>query len=225
MKKLNQNGFTPFEVVLLILVLVALGFAGYVVYQRGKNAGPTNQTVVQTKKDTTKPAPITDKKKATYEGQQVSSGQNRFTMVIPNGWSEIIRPMDGNWLLLPGGTKQPVYNKNQSVKITDLPSFGSDSQRVFTVLVHDNIAAPEGSPSEFVLPNNGQPITGTKYSLTYTDTLEGLGGHQKGEKRYEYWFKLKDGNNLVIWYSVYADDLNDQNAFIDEVVRTIVVKN
>ncbi len=37
MKKLNQKGFTGFEIALLVLVLAAIGFAGYTVYQNQKS--------------------------------------------------------------------------------------------------------------------------------------------------------------------------------------------
>lgn len=46
MKKLNQKGFTGFEIALLVLVLAALGFAGYTVWQKNKpdNQSQTSQT-------------------------------------------------------------------------------------------------------------------------------------------------------------------------------------
>lgn len=46
MKKLNQKGFTGFEIALLVLVLAALGFAGYTVWQKNKpdNSPQTSQT-------------------------------------------------------------------------------------------------------------------------------------------------------------------------------------
>ena len=54
MKKLNQNGFSPFETVLLVLVVAALGFAGYVVFQNNK---PAETPVTTSVTETAKPAP------------------------------------------------------------------------------------------------------------------------------------------------------------------------
>jgi hypothetical protein len=46
MKKLNQKGFTGFEIVLLVLVLAALGFAGYTVWQKNKPDNQATTTVL-----------------------------------------------------------------------------------------------------------------------------------------------------------------------------------
>jgi type II secretory pathway pseudopilin PulG len=228
MKKIqSSNGFAAVEIILVLVIVALIGVVGYVVYDANSDANTTSKEV--SKNSAAEPvlsAPAASDQKRSYQSESVVSGKKRFTIEVPKGWGELLRPTDGDQLLSANGTKQPVYDPNGQVKVTDLEFFGSDSQRVLTVLVHDNIADPEGAASEFTLPNNGKPIAGKKYSLTYTDTTDdGLGGHKKGEKRYEYWFKLKDGNNLVVWYSVYAEDLTDQSKLVDEVVRSIVIKN
>lgn len=208
----NQKGFSIVEVIMVILVVGLIAAVGWLVYDRQKSSNQTPNVQV------------TEGTKS-YEGQKVTSGLGRLSVEIPQGWNEVLRPADSDWLLIKG-TKQPMYSAGKQVTVTDLPSYGSDAPLVFAVLIDKNIADPQGTASEFTLPNDSQPIKGTKYSHTYTaDSQDAVVGYKKGEKRYEYWFKLKDGNNLVVWYSVYANDLNDQSSIVDEIVRTITVKN
>lgn len=61
MKKLNQKGFSHFEIALLVLVLAVLGFAGYTVWQKNK---PDNQPQTS---QTTETKPKTDDNKEESE--------------------------------------------------------------------------------------------------------------------------------------------------------------
>ncbi len=223
--KMNQKGIGATVILITIVIVALLGTVGWLVYDRQKTNTDNDKATTETSTQETADSTQEDEPKMSYEGQKVTSGRDRFTIEIPQGWGELFRPTDSDRLVLNEGTKQPIYSAGKQVTVTDIPGFGSDGPRVFSVFVHGNVAPAEGTPSDFTLSNNGQPIEGTKYAITYTDTLEGLGGHEKGEKHYEYWFKLKDGNNLVVWYSVYNEDLNDQSSLIDEVVHSIVIKN
>jgi hypothetical protein len=55
MKKLNQKGFSHFEIALLILVITALGFAGYTVWQKNKAETPPVSEVPVSNKTTDNP--------------------------------------------------------------------------------------------------------------------------------------------------------------------------
>lgn len=226
--KNNQRGFSTVEILIVLVIVGLIGVVGWLVYDKQQSKKSNEEPSQATSQSPPKEATAQDEQKEaklSYQGQKVTSGRERFTVEIPQGWNELLRPMDSNWLFMKEGTAQPKYSAGKPVKVTDVPSFGGDGPRVFSIFVHDNIANPEGTPSNFTLPNNGQPIQGTKYSITYSDTVEGMDGHKKGEKSYEYRFNLKDGNSLVIWYRVYSDDLNDQSSLVDEIVSTIVVKN
>lgn len=228
MKK-GQKGFSAVEVLIVLFLLVIVGAAvWYVTSKQKEEKSTSNNTVatVQQNTETTKDESATEntkQKEVTYEVQNITSGLGRFTVSIPTGWNELLRPMDSNSLYMREGTKQPVYIAGQKVTVTDLDGFGSDGQRVFRMFIHDNIADPEGSATAFEIPNNGKTIKGNKHSIVYQDTLEGLGGHKKGEKAYSYRFKLDDGYTLAIGYNVYAEDMNDQSEMIDFVVRSIIL--
>ncbi len=209
-------------------VLALVGTVGWVGYKKrivGVRNNEITQPILQAQQEIEFIQGHQQENAVSYHGQKATSGLGRFTIVIPQGWTGLLRPSDSDWLLMKEGMKQPAYHAGKQVVITDVSGFGSDGPSVFTVLIHDNMAAPEGAPSDFSIPNNGQPIQGTKYAVKYTDTLEGLGGHEKGQRMYTYWFNLKDGNHLIVVYNVYAQDMQDQINLVDEVVRSIILKN
>lgn len=221
----NQKGFSIVELLIVIVIVGLLGAVGWLVYDRQKNNTANNvPAITQTSDKKTETNP--EASKLSYQSQKVTSGKGRFTVELPQGWGEFLRPLDSDWLLMPEGTKQPIYTAGKELTITDLPGFGADGPRVFSMIVFDNIAPASGESIDFTISNNEQPILGKKYTQTFTKTTEEfIDARKKGDKDYKYVFKLKDGNTLQVSYSVYVDDANDQNKLVDEIVKTIVIKN
>lgn len=212
-------------ILLLVLLVAALAVIGWLVFMKDDKANTQQSANTEHHHDTDEDESAgATQPPLSYQSQKVTSAKNRFTVEIPQGWNELIRPLDADQLMM-AGTTQPTYSAGKAVTVTDMQSYGTDSPHVLTMLVHDNFGEPEGSEEDFSLPNNEKPITGKKYTKVYTDTVEGLGGHTKGEKFYNYRFPLKDGNTLYISYNVYTEDLKDQVSTVDEVVRSIVISN
>lgn len=215
----NQKGFSTLETILaLVLVLVIAGVGLYIFN--------TQKTADQSRFSGNKQAPVPgahDGDKSTIKDEaesweRVTSAQNAFTVRIPDGWGEVLRPADTDWLLIRG-QKQPVYIEGNPVKVTDLPGYGTDGPHVLTVMIHDNFAESEGVSSDFVAGT----LKGKKYVLEYTqDTEPGIGQRYKGDKQYQYRFPLDGKKQLVVTYQVYADiDNKDQSSIVDQVVKSI----
>jgi hypothetical protein len=156
---------------------------------------------------------------------RLESGQGAFSVMFPDGWADIIKVLDSDWFLI-GGNKQPEAVSGESVKVTELASYGGDSQSIFSILLHDNFAAPEGVPTEYTLVNGKEnPISGKKYIHEYTaDTEVGIGYLRiKGDRDYTYVFDVGNGKELRIYYSVYNSDPSNQIEIVDTIVDSILL--
>jgi|GEM_PF-1498672 len=86
MKKLNQKGFGAAEVIGLILILSIIGFVGWWVYKSDKATKTSLDKSSQTNvvASTSKPTPVAD---ASSKWTRVSSFNNKFSLLIPDGWT------------------------------------------------------------------------------------------------------------------------------------------
>jgi hypothetical protein len=211
MKKFNSKGFSGLEGLLLLVVVGLIGFIGWYVYSSGNKQKVTNETTNQTAKEESK-----TKEELTWK--RIDSGKKGFSVQLPDGWGEVLRPLDSD-LLTIRGTKQPQYQEGKEVVIKDLEGFGTDGPGVFTILIHDNIAEPRGVATDFSVGD----LKGKKYTyVAEKDSERGLGEEDKGDKRYDYRFQLKDGKQLAIFYNVYANtDDKDQITTVDKIVGSI----
>ena len=217
MKKLNQNGFTPFEIVLLILVVALLGFAGYVVYQRNQDTTGSSQTVV-TKKDTNTEKK-TEVKDETAGWLSYTNTSGKFSFKYPNNWVMAANPefcSDG--LLLLG------------VKMAgDQSSVGrcaSDGARAFGQMSiswrNDRADLSQcGLNSESWRTDSKENVTvagvpAVKTTGTYIADDESTGGGAKGNTAVQYCF-VKNRTQYIAGYtkwSDYPDALSDFNTMV-----------
>jgi hypothetical protein len=127
MKKLNQNGFSPFEILLLVLVLAALGFAGYVVYQRGNDPVASNQTVVQSGlKETPKVAERCESAFTEFKSEKLG-----VSFCYPEGWNTEVMDMPSNHLVGTVSLKSPDYEEDR-----DAAYGGSKTGSAVAVIVY-----------------------------------------------------------------------------------------
>ncbi len=233
MKKLNQNGFSPFETILLVLVIVALGFAGYVVYQRSKDSQNNQQTTVVKKETPTEESKVEVDEEA-QKWELVTSRQNAFSIRIPDGWKVVNYGQSDNLrassVSYKAGTKAQVENIEYA--------YAGDSPVRFSVTqLKDNerYSSDGASGTPFKLGD----ITGTKYYKKYpVEPVEGI-GPLPGEEAYTYEFKTS-GKITLVSYAVYhknqysedflktnynqaTSDIN-QIELVERVVKTLQIK-
>lgn len=237
----SQTGFSLPIIILLLLALAGIGGAGYYVVQKNqdKDAGQSDQQKTAiTNYDECVAAgnPVMDSfpeqcsangqtfvnsANASEDGwsQPVTSGKGGFSVAFPSNWGKILKPLDADWFLIPG-QNQPAGN----LEIQAQDSFGSDGGTVFSVHLGNNFADPAGNPEDYTLTNGKEnPIKGKKYTKIYEkDEKVGIGIQRfKGDRDYEYAFKLDDNRELRVFYAVYGSDPSNKLVTVEAIVESI----
>ena len=210
--KSRQQGFTVLEIILVIAVLGLLGFISWQAY-----AAYNKPALQEENSSKNTPNVSNNTEYESLKWERIESGQKRYSVRIPDGW-EIIRPLDGDWLIIPG-MEQPVYAEGSVVTVKDTESYGTDEPSIFSILIYDNISEPRGTASDFSIGS----LKGKKYTyVAPEDNGQELGHEDKGDKTYDYRFDLSDGNELAIWYRVFVNtDARDQVETVDKIVQSI----
>lgn len=225
----GKKGGKGILLTVVVVILLALAVGGYFYWQgmdeaTGDNTSQTTQPSSDDTADEADTSPTELVPQTSYAAETITSGLAAFTIQIPKGWEDLLRSTDEDRLVIDG-KDQPVYDANKAVGVKDVAGFGTDSPTVLSIFISDNVGEPVGTATDFTIPNGDKPVVGKRYAITRTDTLDGMGGWEKGDKLYDYRFLLKDGQELVVWYHVYADSPNDQSAMIDEMVKSFVLRN
>jgi hypothetical protein len=212
MKKLNQKGFTGFEIILLVLVVAALGFAGFVVYQRGKDDKNAPQTVVTQKDDNTKAKE--EEKDPTADWQTYTSTTGKFTIKYPKSWVAAANPeMCAEGLLLLGGNTASVGK----CAADGARAFGQMAITWRTDRADLSLCGLSSSwrtDSKDTTTVAGVPAV--KTTGTYIANDEAEGGQAKGNTSVQYCF-VKNNTQYIASYtkwSEYPDVLNDFNTMV-----------
>lgn len=203
-------------VIAVVVVSVGLFLAGWYVLMANNKPSQSSDSSTSTKADE-KPAKVIESK----------SGNGSFSIVLPDGWNNVIRVKDADYFLVTG-TDQPEFKAGKRAMVTDVMGYGSDSPLVFSALIHDNFAPPLGEATDFVFGKGDKLVSGKKYVYEFEqDELEGIGYQRiKGDRNYTYVFPLGGSNGkreLRVNYSVYASDPRNNVSQIDDVVRSIRV--
>jgi len=156
----------------------------------------------------------------------VTSGQGAFEITFPDGFGEVIKPLDSDAFYLMG-MQQPEIKQGGAIAIKEMEGFGTDAASLFAVLVHDNFAEPVGAVEDYTLINGKEnPIKGKKYVKIYEQDEEYGIGYQryKGDRDYEYVFPLGSGKELRVFYHVYGVDPRNNTETIEAIIDTIRLK-
>ncbi len=114
MKRLDQKGFTPFEIVLLVLVVAVLGFAGYVVLQKDKPAA-TNQDTPSSQKQEKTESKVKAELPSGFSKQPIAD--TGLVLAYPTIWGEAKKvSMHGETWYELNGMNLELY-KDTEVKI------------------------------------------------------------------------------------------------------------
>jgi hypothetical protein len=156
MKKLNQKGFSHFEIALLILVLAALGFAGYTVYQKNKPESQTTTTVVTKQEET---------KKAEEQKEPESKPNTDENYLVIAEWGVKIKVPSANKLQYSydkntGSTSNGDYDSE--VLLTVRPEFLQDKTCKLSVTIDRSKTVP-GTPTYKKVGDNYYFLSGSPY--------------------------------------------------------------
>lgn len=227
--KIIQNGTGALKKTLLLLILVGIGFVGYYVWH-SKNQSNTyldsSSKTSQTQNKTNSLNGVAfDSKNCPGGGYstEVTSAKGSFSICIADGWGQVQRvsTTDELWL---AGSNQPQVRVGRPAGIIEAQHGPLESNVLFAVFIEPSSAAPQGTPTQFVIGKDGNALQGRRYVYEYPqDTPKGYIGSDriKGDRDYVYVFDIGNGKQLRVWYSVYAVDPRNNIQTIDEMVRTI----
>lgn len=208
----RKRNFRLLNFIILVLLVASLGLGAWNTVQINKDEEPAAKTEATDE---------TDKADNNLWATVVKSGQEGFEVTLPDGWGPLLNDTTADAIIM-SGTSQPTVEDGAEVTVTEVNGFGSDSPGLFSILLSDNVAQPEGTASEFNIGKGEDELKGQKYIKEYTeDTEVGISTLRlKGDRDYHYHFE-RDGADLHVMYSVYGSDPRNQITTVDEIVRYI----
>jgi hypothetical protein len=259
LKHSNAKGFATLYVVLVMIAVLLVAGTGWIVWNatRAANRSLDNQANSNTGNFGGKPIanfdecvaagnPVAEsypetcraggktfvnEKQADNDAWSTTatSGNGAFEITLPDGFGEVIKPLDSDSFYLMG-TDQPEIKAGGPIEIKELDSFGTDAPVLFAAVILDgDYDRPQGRISDYTLVNGKEnSIAGKKYTLIYgEDEPEGEGIGQRrleDDRDYTYLFNLPNGKTLLISYHVYATDPGNMVETIEAIIDTIRLK-
>lgn len=244
MKRFTSNGFGAVQLIILVVVIGLIGGTGYSVYKAQKKKESPKSAITNFDECVAAGNPVmesypeqcaADGKTFSNTQQTVSdgskttvvSGKGAFEVTFPDGMGDIIKPMDSDSFYVMG-MEQPEFDAGGKTTIKELENFGTDAPSLFSIIIHDNFAEPRGIVEDYTLVNGKEnSIVGKKYTYIYeADTDEYGIGYQryKGDRDYEYIFKLANGKQLRVYYSVWGVDPSNNSVTIESIIDSIRLK-
>lgn len=243
----DQKGFSHLEIILVGLVVMLIGFAGWMVYNKNKEdklEGTSNQTSINSFEECVAAGnPVMEsypeqcaangktftnpntKDSLTYLNERIESGNKTFSITFPDGWGPITRNTTDDFLIITG-EKQPVVSQGTKPVVNNVEAHGGDGPTVFAVFVEDrNDYKPQGDSSPFSIGKGNTLLSGTKYSYTYEKDEEPgfIGGRLKNDRAYEYVFDIPNNKRIRAWYNVYGTDPVNNVVIVEQILQTITL--
>lgn len=210
MHKLNQKGFTGFEITLLVLVVALIGFAGYTVYEKNKPE-ITSSSTAPTKKTNQEDTSLQQPVDLYASWKEFKNSEYRISFKYPNesGWEsfEIKATADGP---LAEDYKNGQRINNAGV---DYRLCGKNCGLAFSYMVNlvGSSADPGSSMGEKRMADN------VAYKLSSKTSVEQ--GGLKGTR----WLYKADGAGDIIYYYfsntkyAYSFDLNSNGSITSAI--------
>lgn len=223
MKKLNQNGFTAFELTLLVLVLAALGFSGYMVWQNNKSSGNNDNSVI-TQNDTVKKDQLVPVD-PTKDWQSYTSPDKKFSVKFPQNWETAANQEFCSEGLVLIGVKMPGSQSSVGKCASDGASaFGQMAITTRTDRTDLSLCGHSTDGSWSVGAMEDITVAGfkaVKSSATYTSDDEDMGGYPKGTTSVQYCFVANNVQYIASYtkFSDYPDVLTDFNTMVTKTFK------
>jgi hypothetical protein len=218
MKTINQEGIAHTGLVLIVVLVAAIGFAGWKVYdasrvtQGSDEINAQRQTVTETE----------DKKPTVIEGTQgwLEYKSSKFSIRLADGWKLYRHPqvdgvLYGDQIDYKEGTKAEIESKLGGRSGTSRFSVTYDDIAEDNEYSHFQKDATEVTQLK---TENGSAIT--RYKKTITEELSPTEGPPKGTIAYDYSIKGMKGDMLLINYEIRQGDTNHLE-IVEKVVKTV----
>jgi hypothetical protein len=250
MRHINQKGFGAIQLILVVVLIGLIGGTGYYVYRaqdKKEQSDSSQKTITNFDECVAAGNPVMESypEQCAADGQtfvneeqqfdngwntEATSGLGKFSLVFPDGFGEVIKPLDSDSFYLMG-LNQPALEQGGKTTINEQDFFGTDAPSLFTVTVleNSNYDTPLGTVSDYTLVNGKEnPIKGKKYSYIYEadePEAEGIGQRRyKNDRNYIYIFPISDSKVLSVSYAVYSQDPRNNIETIEAIIDTIRLK-
>jgi len=217
-RKLNNQGFGLVGILVAVFVLVAIGAAGYLVWQKNHDDKKTSNTSSTSKTDTSKNSDTSTTKDGAASWTSVTTQGGAFTMRVPDGWQIVKYPAD-----FLGSTSVTYKAGTSAVVGSSSTEYAGDSLRFRASVadVTDTGLGPQWSSPQPGLTESSEDYSigslhGKRYKGVFTGDLD--------QTVYEYIFSLSNNKKLDIVYTVYHDQGEvDDVATVEKAIKTITV--
>jgi len=233
----QENGFTLVEGLLIVLIVLFVGFAGYTVLSNNRDDSAESETkLTQSDSAQTSDTPeenaneenIEEKEselQSKYETEnwaEVNSGQRGFSVNIPNGWS-VTNVLDSDWVY-SRSAEDTNYDKgvgSATVNVVESTGFGGPSR--FTILHSGNANFLDGD-EEKLGSFSAENVEGYKYYKKYPEKVGQGIGPLPGQESYTYVFTgIGIGSKTTyVSYNIQKGEANDIE-LVDAIVSTLFV--
>jgi hypothetical protein len=212
-KPATAKGFSAIEAIVIVLVVAALGTAGWLVWDKThapKKPDTSSQTGNKSRHESDEPADETN------SWISVTSQENGFTMKVPDGWVLTNYPADFI------GSTQVVYKAGQraTIETSNIAYAGHLLKfRASIVEIDDSGLGPQWSSPQEGLNESTQDFSiGSLSGKRYKGVFTGL-----DQTLYEYVFSLGNNKKLDIVYTIYQGDTDDVQT-VEKAIKTIQLK-
>jgi hypothetical protein len=219
MKKLdnNQLGFGALGIIVIVLVLAAVGAAGWMVYKNQNKK--TSSDVPKTNSDTNNHQTADNTPDPTSSWKRIESIGNAYSIKIPDGWELTNYP--GNTI---HGDNITLSTGKPAVITTANSAYAGDTRKFNVAFTDKQYDAPQWQPPSDIgtvttTDYSIGSLKGKRYSIEYTQTVTGA---TKGDKIYQYVFNLSSGQQLDIVYMQNAGDADNLKT-VEQAIQTIVI--
>ena len=234
---MNKNGFTTVEILLTLILVVIIGFAGWNVlsstqdrYEEDTKEVTTGQESATEQQDNVRQFDNEEQRatdsdteaqtKLSDNWTNASSELGDYRFKIPNGWS-LLSYIDSNFVSSGSYQDSLIFEDGRLGSIRSTEG-GSDGRLPVVIDIRDREAFIPETDNFAVQDHRIGGLEGKKYTYSYPSDYEceGLGCPLPGETWQVYSTELDD-SFFVVYYS-FATDEADQSAIVEELVSTIV---
>lgn len=222
-KKLNQKGFSIFELLLILLILLILGAVGWYVWQSKQKADKNYNDAAQGAGDAQK----SDKKKKeaakpaadpTADWLTYSNKPGSFSFKYPKTWVQATHPDSCSPGIALFGANSKSVGVCASESFGQMSFFGGRGDAQDLADREMNNASYPGFQTEAVTING---VTGKKQTGSYQAVPDAVGGPKTGDKFVVYTF-FTNGYVYSVRYAVnasYPDALSDFNTLVTKTFK------
>lgn len=215
-KQKHESGFTLIETLLIILILVIVGFAGYYVWDRQSSKDASKQETPNNSSAKNKDNTTDWKKWFAFTPQN-----DEYTILLPDGWKFDYGQQDSISTLYAPTNRMIDSNDTRAVVTTSIGGYGMGTGFWLQTAPKESAAVTNIGMDGEKLPSlrTGE---GKEVLVTFREnTEEGNMSYEVGAKIYSY--VIDYGDRVVTAQYSFNPGSKDQRTTVEKSIKTIVL--